>query len=244
MPLVRAGRRIGRTARVASGQLTLHPARPDYQGPTSSEHSARAWRLHLMCCQVCHAHDLRIHAEGPFPPRGSVIVTNHLSYLDPLVLGALFPLRAVAKSEVAAWPVVGEIGRSLGVLFVNRASATSGARVLLSAIRSLRQGVSILNFPEGTTTHGDRVLAFRRGIFGAARLARAPVVAASLVYTPRDSAWVGDAAFVPHYLRTAARDVVCRVRFSAPVHAQPGQSDAAFADSCRDRVMDLMPELR
>jgi 1-acyl-sn-glycerol-3-phosphate acyltransferase len=146
---------------------------------------------------------LAVEVRGE-PPRGpAVLVSNHLSWFDPLVVATMVPLTAVAKDDVAAWPVIGARARGLGVVFVDRLDAHDGVRALLEARRSLEAGVSVLNFPEGTTTHGDMVLPFRRGIFGLARLAGVPVVPVRLE-VDRGLTWAGPDPLFPHLWRLCA----------------------------------------
>ena len=104
-----------------------------------------------------------------------------------------------------SWPILGAGAAALGVLFVQRGDAWSGARALRSALRALESGVSVLGFPEGTTSRGDDVLPFRRGLFGMAQLADVPVVPIAIHYSTAELRWFGDTWFLPHYLRTAMR---------------------------------------
>nr|MBS0019499.1 1-acyl-sn-glycerol-3-phosphate acyltransferase [Gammaproteobacteria bacterium] len=81
----------------------------------------------------------------------------------------------------------------------------SGAEVLRRSLRVLQQGVSVLNFPEGTTTLGNAVLPFRRGIFGLAPITGVPVIPIALRFEPPGMAWVGNAYFVSHCLPAFGR---------------------------------------
>jgi 1-acyl-sn-glycerol-3-phosphate acyltransferase len=157
-----------------------------------------------------------------------IVVANHLSYLDPIVLGGELPCTAVAKREIEGWPVLGTHLRDLGVMFVDRDDPHSGASVLRQAARALDSGVAVLNFPEGTTTRGDSVLPFRRGIFGVALRLGVPVVPVRLDFEDRNLAWVGDATLVPHYLSTASKKTL-RVRVRWGPHLCP--DDFPTADS-------------
>ena len=75
---------------------------------------------------------MRLHVEvhGPVPCKPSVLVANHMSYLDPIAIGSVLPLSAVAKSEITRWPAVGLAIEELGVVFVRRGDAMSGALAL------------------------------------------------------------------------------------------------------------------
>jgi 1-acyl-sn-glycerol-3-phosphate acyltransferase len=165
----------------------------------------RARELSWVAENTCAIHGVRTILRGKPPQGPCVIVANHISYFDPLIVASYCPLTAIAKREVASWPIVGEFVKRLGTLFVERDNPASGARVLREAMGLLRRGVSVLVFPEGTTTRGDQVLPFRRGIFGAALRAGVPIVPVALSYEREDAAWVGNTTFISHYARTMAQ---------------------------------------
>lgn len=123
----------------------------------------RLW--HRACCGLL-AIDVRAHglpdAAGPV-----LYVCNHASYLDVPVLGGLLDARFVAKSEVAGWPVIGALSRLQGTMFVER--RPQGARCQPDELRrALRSGASLIVFPEGTSSDGNRVLPFKSTLFAAA----------------------------------------------------------------------------
>jgi 1-acyl-sn-glycerol-3-phosphate acyltransferase len=123
--------------------------------------------------------------------------------MDPLVVSAAAPCVSIAKGETADWPLIGRGLRALGVLFVRRGDAHSGAVTLRRALRALRRGAAVLNFPEGTTSDGRHVGDFRRGIFGLATLAGVPVVPTRIVYSNESAHWYGGQSFLPHYWKLA-----------------------------------------
>jgi lyso-ornithine lipid O-acyltransferase len=225
-PWLRGARRVAAISATVSRELARG----------SSDHAS----LSRVFADLARQHGMSIEVDGEPPRRPCVLVANHVSYLDPIALLALVPARPVAKGEVGRWPLIGQVARSRGVLLVDRACPWSGARVLRNALAALAVGDSVLNFPEGTTTRGDQVLPFRRGIFGIARLARVPIVPVALTYPDPASAWVGDETFVPHYLRTAARErIEVRVAFGAPL--MPGSRPAAeLAEVARGRILSQL----
>ena len=194
----RAYRRISR-AGLFVGETLLRLGRAPVHDPRE-----RAERLSWVSENLGALHGLEVSVRGALPEQPAAIVANHLGYLDPVALLAQVPALPIAKAEVADWPLLGDIGRQLGCLFVQRECALSGARVLRGALRAFAAGVSVLAFPEGTTTAGERVLPFRRGLFGAARIAGVPIVPVAIRYLEGMRPWVGADAFVPHYLRTTA----------------------------------------
>ena len=121
------------------------------------------------------------------------------------MVAAHVPCAPISKLDVRGWPVVGRLAGRLGVIFYDRGNRSSGVEVLREAELALRDQVALLNFPEGTTTDGAGVAPFHKGLFGLAQRLGVPVVPVALRYQPADLAWTGDATFMPHYLRLAAR---------------------------------------
>jgi 1-acyl-sn-glycerol-3-phosphate acyltransferase len=149
---------------------------------------------------------LRIAVTGAVPPRGALVVANHLSYVDILLLAASLPCGFVAKSEVASWPFIGPLCRLAGVVFVDRNRKRDAARAGDAMHRALDRGRTVVLFPEGTSTDGRAVLPFRSALLAGAARAALPVWTAALAYRtsagapPAETAvaWVGDDAFTPH----------------------------------------------
>jgi 1-acyl-sn-glycerol-3-phosphate acyltransferase len=177
---------------------------------------------------------------GPRPIGPVVVVANHVSYLDPLVVSSVVPCLSVAKGETRNWPIIGPGLVGLGVLFVKRGDARSGALVLRGALRALRRGTAVLNFPEGTTSDGASVGPFRPGVFGLARLAGVPVVPARIMYDDTRVHWFGGTAFAPHYARLGRIPALtATIDFGRPIPVGPEDDPAAVASVARDVVASL-----
>jgi 1-acyl-sn-glycerol-3-phosphate acyltransferase len=104
----------------------------------TADASSRARRLSWVAEQMCALHGVDVIVRGRVPTEPCVLVANHLSYLDPVAILTHAPALAVAKREVADWPLLGEPMRQMGVLFVDRRSALSGARACSRARSSAR----------------------------------------------------------------------------------------------------------
>lgn len=155
---------------------------------------------------------LRIHQTGACADTGRPVlfVANHAGYLDVVVLGALLPACFVAKAEVSGWPVFGWLSGLARTVFVQRDPTRSAVqRDELSA--RLAAGDSLILFPEGTSSDGNRVLPFKSSLFAIAGhdQGRLPVQPVSIAYTRLDGmavghawrpffAWYGAMALAPH----------------------------------------------
>jgi len=166
---------------------------------------------------------VRILRHGHAPARGCFVATNHLGYLDVLVLASQMEATFVAKHDIAAWPVLGWLSRRFGTVFLDRARPRDLVRVFDEIDAVQRQGVSVVIFPEGTSSGGDSVLPFHAGLFEAAARSRAPVAVAALAYaTPVGEGppklavcWWGGMTFTPHFLHLLTlRAIEARLSFS------------------------------
>jgi 1-acyl-sn-glycerol-3-phosphate acyltransferase len=201
----------------------------------------RARLLRDGCRAILRHHGIEAVVDGAPPIGPALLACNHVSWLDPIVVAAFAPCAPISKLEMRGWPVIGTLAGGLGVIFYHRGNRHSGLDVLRAAEQSLRNQVALLNFPEGTTTDGAGVAPFHKGLFGLALRLGVPVVPVALRYEPADLAWTGDATFVPHYLRLAARGRSrVRLRFGQAVQPRDHASAVQLASGVRDRVVSLL----
>jgi 1-acyl-sn-glycerol-3-phosphate acyltransferase len=158
--------------------------------------------------QVRAVMGLKVEVEGAAPEPPFVLVSNHLSYVDVILLGSQLRCVFVARADVAGWPLIGALCRSVETLFIDRSVKRDLPEVMRQMEQVLDTGRGVILFPEGTTTKGDGVLPFRPSLLDAAARAGRPVWYASLSYrTPpgsepaqRSVCWWGDMPFTPHFL--------------------------------------------
>lgn len=102
------------------------------------------------------------------PSQPTMVVMNHISWLDIIVLNAVMPATFVAKSEIRGWPLVGMLAARTGTIFIERGSRHAVRRVNHEIVHRLAQGEVIAFFPEGTTSDGRQVLPFHASLFAMA----------------------------------------------------------------------------
>jgi 1-acyl-sn-glycerol-3-phosphate acyltransferase len=151
--------------------------------------SLRRWigRLGVKVAMAAIGQPLRVRGLQHLPKEPCIVVANHASYLDGLVLTAALPARFnfVVQDGAASWPYVGLVIRRMGVIFVNRMSAREGARQTRQLIRTVQEGESLAVFPEGTFRKAPGLMQFRNGAFLMAAHANVPVVPAAIRGTRR-----------------------------------------------------------
>lgn len=161
---------------------------------------------------VCRLLGIRIRVMGKLPAKGPLlIVCNHVSWIDILVLSCVAPVSFIAKNEVGRWPFFGTLARLQQTVFVDRTRrhATGNAR---DEIRErLRAGDILVLFAEGTSGDGRGVLPFKSSFFASAALPEVLVLPLSLAYrghrnmpmnrrTLPSYAWYGEMELAPHLL--------------------------------------------
>jgi lyso-ornithine lipid O-acyltransferase len=210
-------------------QWLLGRLRSRYWGPASVGY----YRL------LCRALRIRIVINGTqVVGRPVLIVSNHVSWVDIVVLAAVAPMVFVAKREVATWPLIGAAARVQKVVFVDRLRRQQTTETIRQIAQRLAEGHPVVLFAEGTSGDGNRVLPFRSALIGAveaacnqAGLGEVLLQPMSICYITQMGlpmaradqpvvAWYGDLDFFPHFaafIRRGAVDVA--VSFGAPLTA-------------------------
>ena len=174
------------------------------------------------------------------PPRAPFfLVSNHLSYLDIILLYTCLDGVFIAKQEMRHWPVLGPLANLFGTLWVNREVRRDAVRVLDLIDEAIARGDGVVLFAEGTTSSGDALLPMRPALFDWAAREQYPVHFASLTYrTPPDSpparlvvCWWGDMPFGPHLM-----NLIRVPRFEAVVEFGPAPFTAPTRGELAERV--------
>ncbi len=126
---------------------------------------------------------------------GVLLVANHVSWLDILVINAVLPAAFVSKEEIRHWPVVGRLAAKNDTVFLRRGSR-GHARIINAQIAGiLAQGKHVAVFPEGTTTDGRSLLHFHAALLQPALAAGRPVLPVAISYWEPD----GRRSLAPRY---------------------------------------------
>ena len=160
--------------------------------------SLQAWATRMLS-----ALNIQVAFSAPIPAGGQLWVSNHLSWVDPLVYLSLRPCRVMAKAEVAHYPAIGAGARRIGLRFVQRENPFSRACALRTLLRDLNAGDDFLVFPEGTTTHGEQLAPLHEGSLRMAYRRGISVLPLRLASADAHYPWVGDAPLFPHLMALA-----------------------------------------
>ncbi len=174
-----------------------------------------------------------IQTRGEIPNRG-LLVSNHVSFVDIMLLSALNPLVFVSKSEVARWPIIGPIAVKSGTLFIERQKRSDVSRINEALSHAFDADVLACIFPEGTSSDGTGVLPFQPSLLQPAISAQLPVCPAHIRYETESGiradeiAYFGDRNLMDCMRALIRRKkTIARVSFGSPVAADTDRKTLA-----------------
>ena len=193
MKTLRVAFRLGRTLlHVLRGWWTIrrHFARCT---PAEREQAVQRWAAGML-----GIFGIELLRRGPALATGPVLlVANHLSWLDILVMHATGYCRFIAKADVHRWPLIGGMAAAAGTLFIERESRRDAMRVVHHMVERLQAGDVLAVFPEGTTGDGLALRPFHANLVQAAISADAPVQPLALSFIDGRS---GQPSFAPRFV--------------------------------------------
>jgi 1-acyl-sn-glycerol-3-phosphate acyltransferase len=154
----------------------------------------------------CLIFGIRVHRAGRCQKGGGFTVCNHAGYADVFALGSLRPTAFLSNHEVRRWPLFGWIAMLGGVVFVNRNSKRAALKAMQELEYKVKSDVTVIVFPEGTTSDGRTVRPFKSAFFNIPARHNIPVRPVGIRYSglvADDVAWHGSAPMAAHFWRFA-----------------------------------------
>jgi 1-acyl-sn-glycerol-3-phosphate acyltransferase len=217
----------------------LIPLLPAARVPGALRRVARA-----LLCTIGVRHRVR----GRLPQHGALVVANHVSWIDVLVLMVHTPCRLLAKREVGSWPVIGRLATATGTLYIDRQRPRMLPDTVAQVAAALRAGAVVAAFPEGTTWCGLASGQFRPAMFQAALSVGAPVSPVRLEFRLRDgsvttvAAFISDGSLLASIWRVITTDELrIDVQAYPALYPVPGSSRRVLASAVRAVVCPEEP---
>ena len=211
--------------------------------PSQSELVVREWSRQMLRIMGV---ERVVHGE---PPAGGplLVVSNHMSWLDILVLNAGKPARFVSKSDAKRWPLLGSLITGAGTLYIERGNRRDAMRMVHHMAERLRERDILAIFPEGTTSDGRTLLPFHANLFQAAISANAPILPVALRFIdsrtgePHDApVFVGDTTLLASIWATLCADGVQVVVRYGDAQMPQGRDRRGWARDMQDEVARLL----
>ncbi len=205
-----------------------------------AQHRNQEWFRRVLACL-----NVRVSVTGPVTEAPCLVVCNHVSWLDILVLGSTVPVAFLSKAEVARWPLISRLARAGGTLFIERGGEGAARRSIEGICKAFKRRQSVAIFPEGTTGEGRTVLPFHPRLFAAAIESGKPVQPAALRY-PHPSGvhpkvpYVGEQTLVGSILGILGCPSIQAEVFLGPAIDPDGLDRRRLADRTREFVSGVV----
>jgi 1-acyl-sn-glycerol-3-phosphate acyltransferase len=204
-------------------------------------------RVNVWAGEMLQIVGIELVVKGTPPAEGPVLlVANHISWLDILVMHASRHCRFVSKADIKKWPIVGTMAGAAGTMYLERESRRDAHRVVVQMADRLRAGDVLAVFPEGTTGDGITLKPFHANLIQAAIEASAPVQPVALKFIDAAS---GQTSFAPSYVddetlvgsiwRTLTAPRLIAVVTFGPAHVHQGRNRRLWAQALRDDIEQL-----
>ncbi len=188
-----------------------------------------------------------------------LLVSNHISWKDILVLGSIKPLSFIAKADMKSWPVFGQLARLQRTIFVEREMRRKTGVQASEIAERMNDGDVIVLFAEGTTSDGNQLLPFNSSLIGAAQRAlensdksSVAIQPIAIAYTKMhgvalgryhrpDAAWPGNVALGSHIfniIKQGALDV--EVHFGEPIPFDASSNRKIITQQVETQVRDML----
>jgi lyso-ornithine lipid O-acyltransferase len=198
--------------------------------------------------RLCRIVGMQVKVHGMHPDRGSLLVANHVSWLDIPAVMSTIDVDFVSKHEVQRWPVVGAMAARAGTIFIIRGGREAAAATANRMAARLQQPYNVIVFPEGTTTDGTSVRRFHARLYQAAVQTKSPVQALAIRYPGQDGPhgvvpFVGDDSLVSHLWRLLGeKRFIVELNFCKPVSPEADRRALAHhtrAQICRTLGLEI-----
>lgn len=206
-----------------------------------------------------HILNVKLSSSGTLPAchrQGMLLVANHTSWLDIIIILAAYPVRFVAKAEIGSWPALGWLCRNAGTLFIERKKRGDTLRINQQVGDILQAGGSVALFPEGATCNGEVLLHFHASLLQSVVTTETLLCPVAIRYSNRDgsrntSVIYVDVTIVQSLMRILAEpEIQAELIFREPV---PGVgrnrrelarlAEKAIAQTLSLRVVHTVPEI-
>lgn len=196
--------------------------------------------------RLCRVLGLRLEVSGGLQP-GCLLIGNHVSWLDIPVLGAQGELGFLSKAEVRGWPLVGWMAEIAGTHFIARGSHQAD-EVRARLVEQVRQGHTLLIFPEGTTSDGRLVRRFHPRLLAVAQSGELRIQPVAIGYRHGDDPtpdvrvpFVGEDTLIANLWRVIRHpDLVAHVHFLPPIQAGENEGRRSLAERARLAIVEAL----
>lgn len=216
-----------------------------YKNPNNPQNTRY---VQYFCRKLCKVFNIDVKVHGDIPRQPALWVSNHISWLDVAVLGSGARVFFLAKAEIEKWPVVGNLAKGGGTLFIQRGSGDS-IKIKEQITDFLKQDSPVLFFPEATTTDGSKIKKVHGRLLGAAIEANRPVQICLICYVNQDgqldmvAPYIGEISFDRHVRNVLEMPHVTAHLMTLPAIDSTGHTVESLTREVQEKMTEGLKQL-
>ena len=142
----------------------------------------QAEKIRLWFKKILDIVDVKLVVKGKVKEGNYLIISNHSSWLDIVILGSIFQTTFLSKIEISRWPVLGKITTAVDMLFIDRGAKNAANKAVQDISQYIQNNRNVTIFPEGTSSGGKGLLNFKPRLFASCIEANCPVQCVTIRY--------------------------------------------------------------
>lgn len=167
---------------------------------------------------------VKVEISGEIPKAPGLLVCNHRSYFDPLVVMEHLLALPVGKAEIENWPIIGYGAKVSGTIFVERKTKEGRSKARQRIKDTLRNGYFVINYPEGTTHIDPQTIDFKPALFKDAAQEGFTIYPVVQEYQKDEDAWIGDDTFLRHFFECFGKpETNIRLSYGPPLKSNSAE---------------------
>ena len=192
--------------------------------------------IQFWCKRLLSIFEIKVEVQGInnllFNQKQYLMVANHISWMDIIVIQSIKPSIFVAKSDVASWPLFGWVAQMTGTIFIKREKVSDIKKALMKMKRRLIKR-SVCIFPEGTSTNGRYLLPFKSNLFQSSIDTNKSILPLCLRYKQKGTysdkvAFIGDMSLVDSIIKIKnENDISVEVDVLQPIRPRGNRKELA-----------------
>lgn len=199
------------------------------------------WVMHTWGKSILFFLGIKVY-KGEIPKiKNFILMPNHRSYIDIFIVAALTPAAMVGKAELKKWPL-GKLGvKVTNSILVDRSEIKSLVKTMNEIEASVKKGIPVILFPEGSSFKGPLTQPFKNGSFKIAADTKIPVIPMAIHYKDGEDAWVGKDTFLLHFFRQMGKPVTkVYINYGTPVS---GSDYKQIQQQTREQIDTMLLEI-
>lgn len=139
-------------------------------------------KIRLWFKRILDIIEVKVHIKGNVKNGNYIIISNHSSWLDIIILGSTFKTTFLSKIEVSKWPIIGKITTAVDMLFIDRGSKNASSEAVNNISKFIINKRNVTIFPEGTSSGGKSLLKFKPRLFASCIETNCPIQCVIIKY--------------------------------------------------------------